>query len=357
MYADLTTLCIHEASSFRAAIAQMDRSRLGIVLVVDEDRRLVGTMTDGDVRRAILERTTLDQPVTAFLAQKAGTRYANPITSLITAGQDAWLRVLQEHKILHLPLLDEAERVAGMVTLEDFLPNQPLPLHAVVMAGGQGSRLNPLTDDTPKPMLPVGDRPLMEIVIRQLREAGIRQVKVSTHHKPEKIAEHFGDGTNFGVDLSYVTEERPLGTAGGLGLLEVPKETTLVINGDILTQIDFRAMLTYHKEHQADLTVAVRHYDVKVPYGVIECEGPLVRRLSEKPVLEFFVNAGIYLLEPVVYGFIPNGQRCDMTDLIQCLLQHGRPVVSFPVREYWLDIGEREQYEQAQEAVKQWEAQ
>jgi len=194
----------------------------------------------------------------------------------------------------------------------------------------------------------------MEIVLQRLREAGITQVTVATHHKPEKIVEHFGDGKEFGVELSYATEKRPLGTAGGLGALAPPTETTLVVNGDILTQLDYRAMVTYHREHQADLTVAVRQYDLKVPYGVIECDGPTVRRLSEKPVLGLFVNAGIYLLEPGVYQHIPNGQRFDMTDLIQRLLRAGRSVVSFPICEYWLDIGQQADYQQAQEQVKQW---
>jgi len=240
--------------------------------------------------------------------------------------------------------------------MDSLVPDQPLPVQAVVMAGGKGTRLHPLTAETPKPMLRVGERPVLEIIIGQLREAGIKQVKVTTHHKSEKIEEHFGDGKEFGIELSYVEEDRPLGTVGGLGLLEIPQETTLVINGDILTRVDFRAMLAYHREHQADLTVAVRQYDIKVPYGIIECEGSMVRGVSEKPLLGFFVNAGIYLLEPGVYQFIPSGQRFDMTELIQRVLREGRTVVSFPIREYWLDIGQREDYEQAQEEIKSWDS-
>jgi NDP-sugar pyrophosphorylase family protein len=204
-------------------------------------------------------------------------------------------------------------------------------------------------------MLPVGDQPLLEIILKQLRQAGIRQVKLSLHHQSEKIAKHFGDGAEFGVDLSYLTEEKPMGTVGGLGLLEPPKETTLVMNGDLLTQVDFRAMLAFHREHQADLTVAVRAQNLTLPYGVIECDGPTVRGLKEKPVLNVFVNAGIYLLEPSVYLYIPQGERFDMTDLIQRLLTEGRPVVSFPIREYWLDIGGPEGYAQALEDIKTWE--
>jgi len=351
MRTDLTKFCIGRDRSLRDAITLMDQSRLGIALVVDEERRLLGTVTDGDIRRAMLDRIQLDQPVTVVLDRKASTRHAKPVTASIDADQNSCLQLLKEHRILHLPLLDREKRVAGLVALDDFVP-QRLSLQAVVMAGGFGSRLTPLTQETPKPMLPVGNRPIMEIIIQQLREAGIKQVKVTTHHQAEKITDYFKDGKAFGVELSYVTEDRPLGTIGGLGLLEAPQETTLVINGDILTQVDFRAMLTYHKEHQADLTLAVRHYDVKVPYGVVECDGPMVKRVNEKPVVGFFVNAGIYLLEPSVYRFIPSGVRFDMTELIQRLIQEGRTVVSFPIREYWLDIGEHSEYAQAGEDLK-----
>ena len=351
MYTDLDKLCIQQDAAIQDAIAHMDLNRQGIVLVVDDDRHLVGTMTDGDVRRAVLDRLDLRQPMSTALIRKIGTPYASPITAALTDAPEVWLALLRQHNVLHLPLLGEDGRVAGMVTMDEFVRDQPA-LRAVVMAGGRGRRLHPMTQDTPKPMLRIGNRPLLEIIINQLRGAGIRQVQVTAHHKWEKIAEHFGDGRDFGVDLSYIEEADPLGTAGGLGLVEPPTETTLVINGDILTQVDFRAMLSYHRQHRAELTVAVRHYDVEVPYGVVECVGPSVRALSEKPVFGFFVNAGIYLLEPSVYQFIPRGEHFDMTDLIQRLLQVGHPVVSFPVREYWLDIGERREYERAEEDVR-----
>jgi dTDP-glucose pyrophosphorylase/CBS domain-containing protein len=352
MRTDLSLLCVRQESSLQEAIAQMDRNREGIILIVDEQGHLVGTVTDGDVRRAMLNRLGLEQPVSVVLARKAGTAHAKPITVPATADAATCLEILQQYRIFQLPVVDQEQRVIGLVTLDEFIPEHPLPLHAVVMAGGMGSRLRPLTQELPKPMLEVGGRPLLEIIIQHLRDAGIRQVKVTMHHKPERIEQHFGDGSTFGVELSYVSEDQPLGTAGGLGLLEVPKETTLVINGDILTQINFRSMLAFHREHQADLTVAVRHYELQVPYGVIECEGAMVRRVSEKPVMGFFVNAGIYLLEPVVYRYIPNGERVDMTDVIQRLVEAGRAVVSFPVREYWLDIGQIREYEQAEQDLR-----
>ena len=345
---NIVELFVQTSHTLREVMNRLDATRQGIALVVDAERRLIGTITDGDMRRAVLARTDLDrQTVTDLLERKRSSPFPQPMTA--PAGQDlnAYLRLLKAHRLQHLPLLDGEGRVVDLMRTDDFVPEEIPSLKAVIMAGGLGTRLRPLTLDLPKTMLPVADRPLMEIIIGQLRQAGIRRVHVTTHHQPHKISEHFGDGQGFGVELAYMTEDRPLGTAGALGLMEQAEDTLLVINGDILTQVDFRAMLAYHREHQADLTVAVRHYDVKIPYGVVECDGPAVRRLSEKPVVGFFVNAGIYLLEPSVLRHIPKGERFDMTELIQRLLDEKRPVVSFPVREYWLDIGEHAEYQQA----------
>ena len=252
------------------------------------------------------------------------------------------------------PLLDPDGCVCDLAVMDDLLPEAELPLHAMIMAGGRGMRLLPLTETVPKPMLPVGGRPIIEHIIGQLRETGIQQIHVSTHFMPEKIIDHFGDGTNFGVHLTYVEEDRPLGTAGALGLLDTPTEPLLVINGDILTRIDYRAFLEYHREHGAMMTMAVRKYDLNVPYGVVNTESVQVTGIVEKPVLTFFVNAGIYLLEPTAYQFITNGEHLDMTDLIQRLLDHQQKVVCFPVLEYWLDIGQPADYQSAQHEVADW---
>lgn len=327
----------------------IDNNHRGIALVVDKERRLVGTITDGDVRRAMLAGHPLDVPLQRILDQKNLSPYPAPITASIHTDPAALLRMMHDAVVRQIPLLDDAARVAGLVTVEDLLPDEELPLQAVIMAGGFGTRLMPLTQDTPKPMLPVGDRPLMELIIEQLRQSGIHRVNITTHYQREKIKSHFGNGEGHGVSVSYVDEDLPLGTAGALSLMVAPSEPMLVINGDILTQIDFRAMLQYHREQGADMTVAVRKYEVKVPYGVVACEGARICGLTEKPEFSFFVNAGIYLLEPSVHGLIPTGAPFNMPDLIDRLLIKGRPVVSFPVREYWLDIGRQADYETAQQ--------
>lgn len=356
MYTDLDTLCIGQGGTIREAATRIDRSRLGIVLVVDEAGRLAGTITDGDLRRAMLGGLDLAGPLEAVLRAKAASPYATPVVGMAGAETATYLAALKQHKLSQLPVVDADQRVVGLVTLDDFLPIQEIGLQAVIMAGGAGSRLHPLTASTPKPMLHVGDRPLMQILIEQMRDAGIRQVSIATHHNSEKITDHFGDGREFGVELNYVAEDRPLGTAGALGLMATPQETTLVINGDILTQVDFRAMLSYHRSYAADVTVAVRQYDLQLPYGVVECEEAMVRRLREKPKVSFLINAGIYLLEPSVYAYIPSGERYDMTTLLERLIAEGRPVVSFPLREYWLDIGQIDDYHRAQKDVASWQA-
>jgi dTDP-glucose pyrophosphorylase len=336
-------------------IEKINLNGLGIALVVDEKRVLIGTITDGDVRRAILAGNDLDSPVDELLKNKASIYSPKPITVSPRTERSEMLRLMKEYVIHQLPVLDDDGRVITLVTMDDLLTEeeQPrLPLQAVVMAGGFGTRLRPLTEDLPKPLLPVGDRPLLERTIEQLRQAGIRNVSITTHFMAEKIKQHFGDGNVFGVDINYVEEITPLGTAGALGLMDVPKDPLLVINGDILTQVNFRAMLDFHRQNQAALTVAVRRFEFKVPYGVINSEGPFVTDLSEKPVLNFFVNAGIYLLEPSVYQYIQSDQRLDMTELIQILLNHDKKIASFPIVEYWLDIGQHTDYEQAQQDIK-----
>jgi len=331
----------------------IDRGTRGIALIVDEQRHLLTTITDGDVRRAILAGLDLDAPIEKLIEHKKNNpMYHPPVIAQDSITKALMLAIMERNAVQQLPLVDEKFRVVGIVGISELLGAQPrLPVQAVVMAGGFGIRLRPLTEDIPKPMLPVGDRPLLEHILINMRRAGIDQVNVTTHYKPEKIREYFGDGRRFGISLAYVNEVEPLGTAGALSLLEAPNETLLVINGDILTGVDFRAMLDFHQQHHADLTVAVRQYDIRIPYGVLECDGPFVKHLSEKPVHHYLVNAGIYLMEPAMYGFVPHNQRFDMTDLIQLLIDHGKSVISFPVVEYWLDIGQHEDYQQAQEDV------
>lgn len=334
-------------SSIREVMACIDRNAKGIALIVDEERRLIGTVTDGDIRRAILGGLDLDLPAKRLLENRASTQYPRPVTAPAGTPDAKLLQIMNRYILRYIPLLDSTGRVVGIAFLSDLVKEYELPLTAVIMAGGHGTRLRPLTEKLPKPMLPLGGRPLLERTIEQLRRAGIRRVNLTTHYKGEMIAKHFGDGREFGVEIRYVKEDQPLGTAGALGLLDVSDEPLLVINGDLLTHVDFSRLLEFHREHQSIMTVAVRQYEFRVPFGVVETDGVIIKSILEKPMIRHFISAGIYLLNPEVCRYIPHGQACDMPDLIGRLLTKGRRVVSFPVREYWLDVGKAEDYLQA----------
>lgn len=348
MFEGLDLVCVEPEATIRDAIACIDLTERAIALVVDRSRCLLDTITDGDIRRALLAGTPLTAPVGSLRSRRHTCPYPTPVTAHVSSDPADVLRMMDEQRLRQIPLLNDRGEVVGLVMRHELAPSEAMSVAAVVMAGGQGARLRPLTADTPKPMLPVAGRPLMERTIARLKDAGICRVSIATHYQSEKIVEHFGDGRAFGVDLSYVNEDRPLGTAGALALMAPPRETLLVMNGDIVTDVDFRAMHEYHRQHHADLTVAVRAYQFQVPYGVIESDGASVLGLREKPELNFFVNAGIYLLEPAMLAHIPRGIHFDMTDLIRVSLERGSTVVSFLVHEYWLDIGEPDGYLQAQ---------
>jgi dTDP-glucose pyrophosphorylase len=342
-------LFVAETGTLRDVLVRSNATRRGIVIITDDEHHLIGVITDGDIRREMMAGTDQAVSVQQLLARKGRP---HPVTARMDASHGELMDLLRNTGLSHIPLIDDEHKVRGLVALEDLLKEDELALQAVVMAGGKGTRLHPLTEETPKPMLPVGDKPLMEHIIAQLSATGIRQVHVTTHYLAEKITAHFGSGEAFGVRLTYGAEDRLLGTAGGLGLMAAPDRPLLVINGDILTQVNFRAMMAYHREHSATMTIAVRSYEVKIPYGVVESDGVYVSGIVEKPSYTHFVNAGIYLLEPKAHDLIPKNERFDMTDLIHAVLANDLKVVTFPIWEYWRDIGQHEDYIQAQADVK-----
>lgn len=337
---------VRASTSIRDTIAAIDEFAKGIALVVDDEGRLDATITDGDIRRTLLAGLSLEQPVSDLLALRSPSESV-PKTAPVGTPESRLLAMMNAHGVRHVPIVDRDGRVVELAALTDFVRELELPLTAVVMAGGFGRRLGQLTEDLPKPMLPVGDRPLLERIIDQLRDAGIRSVNLTTHYRGEAIATHFGDGRRFGVDIRYVNEDEPLGTAGALGLLEDMVEPILVMNGDILTRVSFRAMLEFHDDHDADMTMAVRPYEVSVPYGVVETDGADVVGIVEKPLVSGFVNAGIYLLSARACREVPKGEHHEMPELVRGLVAKGFRVVGFPLREYWLDIGQLDDYQQA----------
>jgi dTDP-glucose pyrophosphorylase len=340
-----------EQASLRTAMTCIDRGAKGIALVVDEQKRLVATLTDGDLRRAVLAGLGLDIPISTLIKKLRAQNKCNPITLPAGSTREAIINEMKAKTVRQIPLVDKQGRVIELAVLDELVGEPHASVHAVVMAGGYGKRLMPLTADTPKPMLRIGEQPLIERLVQQLRQAGIAKVNISTHYKEDQIFAHFGNGDAFGIEVEYVSEERPLGTAGGLSLVS-GDDPLLVINGDILTGLDFRALLNFHFEHGAEMTVTVREYGFDVPYGVVDTDGLYVTAVTEKPTVKLFVNAGIYLISPSARELIPEGQHLDMPQLIDMLVKAGGKVISFPVWEYWLDIGRHEDYEQAQQDVR-----
>lgn len=340
------SLLVRPETRLEEAIATLDSGGARIVMVADEQRRLLGTVTDGDIRRALLRKLPLDVAVSEVMWRK-------PVT-----GDPAWSRermrgVLESHKLLQLPIVDAQGVVVGLETLQEVMHRDQLDNPVFLMAGGFGRRLHPLTESCPKPMLRVGDKPILQLILESFIDFGFHRFFVSTHYLPEMIKSHFGDGSDWGVSLTYVDESVPLGTGGALGLL--PKDQIdaplIVMNGDLLTRIDFRSLLAFHDKQGGVATMCVREYQHQVPYGVVESNGPRATSFVEKPTHRYFINAGVYVLAPeLVHGVAPQ-TRIDMPDVLDGAMKAGQSVCVFPVHEYWLDIGRMEDFERAQEQI------
>jgi len=338
-------LVVAPGASLREVLESITKNSRQAAVVVDGDGRLAGLVTDGDLRRAILRGVSLASPV-------ADVMNRTPVVAPASTTRGEALALLRRRLIRHLPLVDTDGRLADLVLLDDLLEPRPLPNRAVLMAGGAGQRLRPLTESVPKPLLRVGDKPLLEIMVERLRDAGVREFCITVHHKSEMIEEHFGDGGRFGVRIRYVRETTPLGTAGALTLLEeIPTEPFFLVNGDILTKCDFRSLLEFHQRSGADMTLGTVHHAGELPYGIIEVEGDRLVRMVEKPRLEFLINSGIYVVEPRAIAHIPRERYFDATELIAALAAAGRPVAAFPITDYWLDVGRHDDFHKADRDV------
>lgn len=339
-------ILINPQTRFDEAIAILDREGLRIALIVDEERRLLGTLTDGDVRRALLKQIPLSAPVSTAM-------FGKPMTASLDWSRERILALMEQYQLLHVPIVDADHRVVGLETLHGLLQKRHKDNLVFLMAGGFGTRLQPLTNHCPKPMLRVGDKPILELIVEKFVDAGFHHFFISTHYMGEMIREHFGDGGRWGADIRYVHEERPLGTGGALGLLphDEIERPLFMMNGDLLTNLNFDSLLRFHQEHAGLATMCVREYEHRVPYGVIESDGHRIRTMVEKPVHRFFVNAGIYMLAPELARSVETGVHIDMPTLLEQQIARGHEVNMFPVHEYWLDIGRMEDFQRAQSEI------
>lgn len=325
------------------AIAIIDRSALRIAIVIDEHRHLLGTLSDGDVRRALMRHLPLDVPVSQVMC-------SSPTVARCDWNRSRLLAVMENKRLLQLPVVDDDGCVIGLETLHGLLDKRQLNNPVFLMAGGFGKRLHPLTQDCPKPLLRVGEKPILELILESFIRVGFHRFFISTHYLPEMVQDYFGDGSHWGVSIDYTHEETPLGTGGSLGLLphDEINDPIIVMNGDLLTTLDYRELLDFHLKNQSVATMCVRQFEYQVPYGVIQSEGNLIRSMVEKPVQRFFVNAGIYVLTPELVKSVRRDERIDLPVLLEQSISKGANVTMFPLHEYWLDIGRMEDFNRAQ---------
>jgi dTDP-glucose pyrophosphorylase/predicted transcriptional regulator len=318
---------------------------LRIVLVVDNDNKLQGTITDGDIRRALMSGRTMSSGISDVMNKL-------PITANKIDSKEHILSLMNKMSILHIPIVDDAGVICGLETLQQLLEKPSYNNPVFLMAGGFGTRLHPLTKNIPKPLLKVGNKPILETIIHQFVDHGFHDFYISTHFKSELIRDYFKNGDQHGVSIRYVHEDTPLGTAGSLGLLpdNLPDLPIIIMNGDLLTKVDFKHLLDFHGNNNADATMCVREYDFQVPYGVVAIDEGGVREIKEKPIHKFFVNAGIYVLNRHLINKVDGESFLSMTDFLEKELNCGG-VNAFPIHEYWLDIGRIEEYEKANQDV------
>lgn len=332
---------LKSTSTIKEALKIIDSGAMKIALVIDENEKLLGTLTDGDIRRGILNNLSLDDTIESII-------FKNPTVCYIDDTKEDILEVAIAKKIYQIPIVDKSGKLVGIEELDELLKPKTKTNRVVLMVGGLGTRLRPLTEHTPKPMLQVGNKPILETIILNFKKYGFTNIILCVSYKSEIIEEYFKDGSNFGVNIEYIHENKRMGTAGALSLIrEKLSESFFVMNGDLLTNINFENMMEYHLSSESIATMGVREYDFQVPYGVVNVDGENILSIEEKPVHQFFVSGGVYVLDTRVLSFIPDDEFYDMPTLFEKLIEEKEKSISFPIHEYWLDIGRIEEFEKA----------
>ena len=329
-------------TTLREALEIIDRVGCQMALVVDADRRLLGTLSDGDARRGLLRGLTLADRV-------AGAMYTAPTCARVGESRQSILATMRRLSLHQVPVIDGLGRVQGLETVDDYFAAPVRDNWVVIMAGGLGSRLQELTRDVPKPMLKVGSRPLLETIVRGFADQGFQRLYLAVNYKADQIESHFGNGAALGIQIHYLREERRLGTAGALSLLpEPPRAPIFVTNADLLTKEDYGEMVDQHQRTGADATMAVRDYEMQVPFGVVHERDGSIEAIEEKPIQRFVVSAGMYVLSPRALDHVPRDTHFDMPALFEALVRSGQRTRCHPIDGYWLDIGRVADYEKAQ---------
>ncbi len=338
---DIIDIIVTEKASIIEVLKIIDKSSKQIVLVVDNHEKLLGTINDGDIRRALLNDVSLTDTIENIY-------FDTPTVAYLNNTRDEIINICTTKKIHQIPIVDNNGNLIGLEVLDELISKQSKTNKVVLMVGGLGTRLRPLTENIPKPMLKVGDKPILETIIGKFVSYGFTNIILCVNYKSEVIKDYFGDGRDFGVNIEYILEDKRMGTAGALSLLKSkPEEAFFVMNGDLLTNVNFEHLLDYHNENNSLSTMCVREYDFQVPFGVVEIEDGKIYSIKEKPIHKFFVNAGIYMLSPEIFQYLPENEFYDMPTLFENIIKKGHNTTSFPIREYWLDIGRIEEYNKA----------
>ncbi len=336
---------VKEESSVREVLKRLDSLAAdAIIFLVDSSGKMIGSITDGDIRRGLIKGMTLEDPLTSFTQ-------SNPKYFKKSVFNFKELKDWRERNFKIIPVLDENDRICDIVNFR--IQRSYLPIDSVIMAGGRGTRLQPLTDDTPKPLLKVGDKPIIEYNVDRLKYFGVRNLTISIKYLGEQLVDYFKDGKEKDMNIGYVEEDEPLGTIGAVGMIEkFHNDYILVMNSDLLTNIDFEEMFQALLLQDADMIVATVPFEVNIPYGVIETEGDRIVDLKEKPTYTYYSNAGIYIFKKEHIQRIPKNKHFNATDLMESLYSQDGKVVQYPILDYWLDIGKHHDFEKAQKDIK-----
>ena len=331
---------INQNASIKETLEVIDKGAIKVAVVLSDDGLLLGILNDGDIRRALLKGMSLGDSI-------AGIINKHPVVANINDTKERILELANEKKLHQIPIISNGKLI-GIQDIREFLAPKNKPNKVILIVGGLGTRLRPLTNDVPKPMLDVGNKPILHTIVENFAKYGYTDIIMCVNYKSEIIKEYFGNGDKFGVKIEYVLENQRMGTAGALSLLkERPKDDFFVMNGDLLTNVNFEYLHEYHKDSNAGASICIRKYEMQVPYGVVNVRANKVTSIEEKPTQSFFVSAGIYMFSPIVLDFIPKGVFYDMPTLFSELLKHDFPIHPFPIREYWLDIGRMDEYRRA----------
>ncbi len=339
---NIKKVTLNKTATIKETFEVIDKGAMKIAIIIDDEDKVIGTISDGDARRGLLQGYTLESSIEELY-------FKTPTLGYITDSKDEIIKKAISKKLYQVPIVDQDNKLIYVEDLATLLQRRARRNKVILMAGGLGTRLRPLTNDIPKPLLQIGGKPILETIIQNFVKYGFVDIIISVNYKAQMIKDYFGDGSKLGGNITYVEENKRLGTAGALSLLsEIPKEPFFVMNADLLTTVNFELMLDFHSTEDSIATMAVREYEYQIPYGVVEVLDSQISSIQEKPIQKFFVNAGIYILSPRVLSNIPKDEFYDMPTLFDELIHENKKALSFPVHEYWMDIGRMDEFQQAQ---------